>query len=393
MNILVLNAGSSSLKFGVFEASFDPTPLVTGQVERIGSANPVVRFKEPGDNAITLDQSGHANCLAHVVSALRARGVEIDGAAHRVVHGGERFSEPVVVSSAILDELDALVRLAPLHQPHNLAGIRAIEATLPGLPQVACFDTAFHASQPLSSRMLPLPRKCFEEGVRRYGFHGLSYEYVSRAEILHGFARVVVAHLGSGSSACAIHNGRSVGSSMGFTAIDGLIMGTRTGSLDPGVILHLIREGRTAQEVENMLYKESGLLGLSGFSSDVRDLESARLKGHPGAALALSMYCDSAADKIAGLANSMRGMDALVFTAGVGEHSAFVREEICKRLAWTGVRLDAEANSRSAERSRDLGAADAPIRVFVVPTNEEKMMALHAFNHLGVHMHGKLRYA
>ena len=386
MNVLVLNAGSSSLKFGVFEASFNPVALIAGQVERVTSSDPLLRFHGNAAPApATLTTSGHAACLAHVVGALKARGIGIDCAVHRVVHGGEHHVRPVVVTPQVLAELEALSRLAPLHQPHNLAGICAVEETLPGLPQVACFDTAFHSTQPLSATMMPLPRRCFSDGIRRYGFHGLSYEFVANEPIVRGIHRMVVAHLGSGSSACAIRDGHSAGSSMGFTAIDGIMMGTRTGALDPGVVLHLIREGRRAEDVESMLYKESGLLGVSGVSGDVRDLEAAQAKGHPGAALALSMYCDSAAGRIAALANSMRGMDALVFTAGVGEHSAFVRAEICDRLAWTGVALDPQANVRTADGAREIGQTDAAVRVLVVPTNEEEMMARHAHALLGRH--------
>jgi acetate kinase len=309
---------------------------------------------------------------------------ELVGVGHRVVHGGIHYSRPIRVDDTVLLALDRLVPLAPLHQPHNLAPIRALAAARPSLPQVACFDTAFHRTQPIEAELFALPLSFHDEGIRRYGFHGLSYEYVSGrlAEITPGLAlsRVIVAHLGSGVSMCALHGGRSVASTMGFTALDGCPMGTRTGSIDAGVLLHLARErGMSFEQIERLLYRESGLLGLSGTSADMRELEAS---ADPRARLAIDYFTYRIAREAGSLASALGGLDAMVFTAGIGENSPAVRAAVCKRLEWLGVSLDVAANRDGADR---LDALTSRVAVLRVPTDEELMIARHACDVLGLH--------
>jgi acetate kinase len=296
---------------------------------------------------------------------------------HRVVHGGAEHSRPILVDDAVLAKLEKFVPLAPLHQPHNLSAIRAAQQALPGVPQVACFDTAFHRGHEPVAELFALPYELYEAGVRRYGFHGLSYEYIAGAlpqtapAIAAG--RVVVAHLGSGASLCALKGGRSVDSTMGFTALDGLPMGTRTGQLDPGVVLYLMQErSMTVKEVEALLYKQSGLLGISGVSNDMRDLLASKA---PRAKLAVDYFVFRVARETAALASVLGGLDGIVFTAGIGERSAEIRRRVCESLGWLGVDLDTAANERSGPRlSRD----GSKVSAWVVPTNEELMIARHA---------------
>ena len=305
------------------------------------------------------------------------------GVGHRVVHGGAKFSGPTVVTPSVLDDLRKLVPLAPLHQPYNLAAIEAVAARLPGVPQVACFDTSFHRGQAAVAEVIPLPRDLVRSGIQRYGFHGLSYEYIASAlpqvapEIAGG--RVIVAHLGSGASLCALRNGRSVDHSLGFTALDGLCMGTRPGAVDPGVILYLFQElGLSAKEVETILYKRSGLLGISGISNDMRDLIDSR---EPAAQLAVDYFVYRATKEIGALAAVLGGIDGLVFTAGIGENSAAVRARICEACAWLGVDLDQEANARRTPR---ISRSGSRVSAWVIPTNEELMIARHTAMLLGL---------
>ncbi len=383
--ILVLNAGSSSLKFSIFrEGERAALELViNGQISGIGT-EPRFEAKDTGKRRIG-ERSWSAGEPADRKALLgflldwangQLDGARLVAAGHRVVHGGTRHSAPVLLTAEILADLERLVPLAPLHQPHNLAAIRALAEAHPELPQVACFDTAFHRGQPWQAQTFAVPRALTDEGVHRYGFHGLSYEYIARRlpELDPALAdgRAVVAHLGSGASMCAIHAGRSVDSTMGFTALDGLPMGTRCGAIDPGVLIYLMRQkAMDAAGIEALLYNKSGLLGVSGLSNDMRVLLDSP---DPRAAEAVELFCFRAAKEAGALASSMGGIDALVFTAGIGERSAVVRARIGERLAWLGVRIDPAANAANAPA---IATADSRIPVYVIPTDEERMIALH----------------
>jgi acetate kinase len=382
--ILVLNAGSSSLKFQAFELENGLRPRLRGQVERIGSAPRFVAKDASGAELASLDLApaegrDHSACLSFLVTWLRERaagGMTLAAVGHRVSHGGSTYTEPVRMDAAVLARLEALIPLVPLHQPFNLAPIRGLLQARPELPQVACFDTAFHATQPRLAKLFGLPKRFFDEGVLRYGFHGLSYEYIARqlpsvAPELAG-KRVVVAHLGSGSSMCALQDGKSVANSFGFSALEGLPMGTRCGSLDPGVVLFLARERQmTIDQIEALLYKQSGLLGLSGISNDVRVLLRST---EPDAQLALDYFAYRASLELGSLAAALGGLDAMVFTAGIGENSAEMRARICERAAWLGVELDPAANQAAALR---ISRGQSRVGVWVIPTDEELMIAQH----------------
>jgi acetate kinase len=389
--ILVLNAGSSSLKFCVYRIADAETWRLEarGQIEGIGTA-PRLTAKD-GEGAKLDDQRLEAtvrdasSALDHLAAWLRARfqGTRVLGVGHRVVHGGAQHAAPVLVTPQVLKDLRELVPLAPLHQPYNLAAIDAVAERLPTVPQVACFDTSFHRGHQPVADLVPLPLEIRRSGVQRYGFHGLSYEYVASAlprvapDIASG--RVVVAHLGSGASLCALKNGRSVDSSFGFTALDGLCMGTRPGALDPGVVLHLFQQlGLSAKEVETVLYKKSGLIGISGISNDMRDLLGS---SEPGAQLAVEYFVYRAAKEIGALAAVLSGIDGLVFTAGIGENSAEIRERICRACGWLGVDLDSAANRQNGPR---ISAVRSQVSAWVVPTNEELMIARHTGLLLGL---------
>jgi acetate kinase len=316
---------------------------------------------------------------------LRARwgGSKVLGVGHRVVHGGPKYAGPVVVTPEVLAELRTLIPLAPLHQPYNLAAIEAVGERLPGVPQVACFDTSFHRGHSAVAELIPLPKAIRDGGVQRYGFHGLSYEYIASIlpdvapEVAEG--RVIVAHLGSGASLCALKGRKSVDSSLGFTALDGLCMGTRPGSVDPGVILHLFQTvGLSAKEVEQVLYKQSGLLGISGISNDMRDLLD---NPDPSARLAVDYFVYQAAKHIGALAAALGGVDALVFTAGIGERSVEIRRRICEASSWLGVTIDSAANARHGPR---ISTGDSRVSAWVIPTNEELMIARHTGALLGI---------
>ena len=373
--IAVLNAGSSSLKFSLYAEAATGLDLVArGQAEGLytsprfvarDGADRVVDDKAWGDGATV----GHAGALDHLIAFLQTRleAQRLVGVGHRVVHGGLEYSAPVRIDPATVTALEKYVPLAPLHQPHNLAPIRMLFERLPGLPQVACFDTAFHRGQPAVAQAFALPKSITERGVIRYGFHGLSYEYIAHVlptlDARAAQGNVVVLHLGNGSSMCAMLDGRSVASTMGFTALDGLMMGTRTGGIDPGVLLYLMDErGMTTVGLTELLYKKSGLLGVSGISHDMRTLLAS---ADPRAKLAVDLYVYRASRELGSLAAALGGLDALVFTAGIGEHAAPVREAICRAAHWLGVDPD-PARSRVA--------------VAVIPTNEEEMIAAHTLD-------------
>jgi acetate kinase len=382
--IAVLNAGSSSLKFSLFAERGDALELTArGQAEGLYTAP---RFVAKDRDGTTLAEKswgdgvklGHDGALDHLVAFLRAELGEqrLVGVGHRVVHGGLEYSQPVRVDAKVLSALEKYVPLAPLHQPHNLAPIRALLARTPDLPQVACFDTAFHRVQPEVAQAFALPRSITDRGVRRYGFHGLSYEYIAHALPAHdpkaGAGKVVVLHLGNGSSMCAMAGGRSVASTMGFTAVDGLPMGTRCGSLDPGVILYLLDELKMdARAIEKLIYQESGLLGVSGISSDMRALLGSN---EPSAKTAVDLYVYRIGRELGSLTAALGGLDAIVFTAGIGENSAVLRERVCRDARWLGVELDPAANSAGGPR---ISNAASHVSVWAIPTNEELMIARH----------------
>jgi acetate kinase len=388
---LVLNAGSSSLKFCVFARPPDGAWRLEarGQIEGIGTALRLAAKDGAGEkladerlDAAVRDGRGALDSLA---AWLRSRfgGARVLGVGHRVVHGGALHAGPIVVTPQVLEGLRALVPLAPLHQPHNLAAIEAVSDRLPGVPQVACFDTSFHRGQPAVAELVPLPRALCRSGLQRYGFHGLSYEYVASVlpeaapEIAHG--RVIVAHLGSGASVCALRDGVSVDSSFGFTALDGLCMGTRPGAVDPGVVLYLFQGlGLSVAEVEALLYKKSGLVGISGISNDMRDLLG---NAEPGARLAVDYFVYQAAKQIGALAAVLGGIDGLVFTAGIGENSVEIRRRIGEACAWLGVEIDPGANARRGPR---ISTDASRVQAWVVPTNEELMIARHTGRLLGL---------
>jgi acetate kinase len=382
--ILVVNAGSSSLKFKAYAlvAGGRLEVMGDGQFEGLGTA-PRLRARAGGapvaardwPTGARLDHAAAVAELRRLAPALLA-GRRLAAIGHRVVHGGLDFDAPVRIDEAVLTALEDLVPLAPLHQPHNLAPIRAWRAAQPDLPQVACFDTAFHRTQPALAQSFALPERFAKDGIRRYGFHGLSYEYIARRlaalDPVLAAGRVVVAHLGNGASLCAIHAGRSVASTMGFTALDGLMMGTRCGALDPGVVLHLMdRYGMDARQIEALLYRESGLLGVSGISSDMRAL---RACDDPRARKAIDLFVYRAGREIGSLAAALGGLDALVFTAGIGENDSETRAAICAMAAWLGVELDAAANRAGGPR---ISTARAAVSAWVVPTDEESMIAAH----------------
>jgi acetate kinase len=380
--LLVLNAGSSSLKFSVFLDEDPPQPLVRGQIEGL-TGQP--RFIARNASAVISRQEWPANTpLGHsaAVEFLFAwgrgalRGNRIVAVGHRVVHGGTKFRAPVLIDPAALAELEALVPLAPLHQPHNLAAIRAVESMAPNLPQVACFDTTFHCSQPGAAQVFALPPRYAEEGVRRYGFHGLSYEYIASVlpALDPGAARgkTVVAHLGNGASMCAMANGRSVATTMSFTALDGLVMGTRCGAIDPGVLLYLMdRHGMNARSLEELLYEHSGLLGVSGISSDMRTLLAS---SEPQAAEAIELFVYRIKRELGSLAAALDGLDAFVFTGGIGENAASIRARVCRDAGWLGLELDEDANASAGPR---ISRKESRVSAWVIPTNEELMIALH----------------
>lgn len=409
--LLVINAGSSSIKFSVFALPADGgelTLVCRGFQENIGEDNPhfkafdhagkvladvhpslpsghYLKQAPPPHHRASDDEPIHPTEVYDHQAALHdllewldqaADLPEVVAAGHRVVHGGQEYSDPQVLTPELVARLAAFVPLAPLHQPHNLAGIRALTAVRPQLPQVGCFDTAFHHGQPELARVFALPLAYREEGLQRYGFHGLSYEYIAGAlaETMGTPAtgRVVVAHLGNGASMCAMRDGQSLATTMGFTAVEGLPMGTRIGTVDPGALLYLIeRYGMGVKDLTNLLYKQSGLLGLSGISNDMRELLAS---ADPNARLAVDYFCYRIARELGSLAAAAGGLDALVFTGGIGEHAAEIRAQVCALSAWLGIEMDPAANAADSQR---IDRAGSRVAVWVLPTNEELVIARH----------------
>jgi acetate kinase len=348
--ILTLNAGSSTVKYALFDAAT--------RAERTRG---------------TLEKTGEA-AMQEALAVCQSAGVSVAGVGHRVVHGGTRFSAPARLDDAVVTALEGFVPLAPLHQPHNVTGIRAARSAFPDAVQVACFDTAFHRTRALVEETYALPRAWFDDGVRRFGFHGLSYQFIASRlpEVMPALemGRVVIAHLGSGASMCAVREGKSVATSMGFSTLDGIPMGTRPGALDPGVVLYLLgQKGLTLPQVESLLYKESGLKGLSGLSNDMRTLLASDA---PEATLAVDYFVSRCAREVASLATALGGLDGLVFTAGIGERSAVIRRRIVEQLAWLGLSVDTDANEKNATV---ISGASSRVPVLVVPTNEERCIA------------------
>lgn len=391
--VLTLNAGSSSLKFALYNIGVE-TELASGIADGIG-ASCTLTIKDESGNGLTHPFASHStyeDILRTLVDLLLKTGklTELAAVGHRVVHGGVEFTDPVIVNDDVLTRLTTLEPFAPLHQPHNLAGIKAARAAFPDALQVACFDTAFHRNHPFVNDVFALPRRFYEEGVRRYGFHGLSYQYVSeqlaalRPDLHAG--RVIICHLGNGASACALSAGQSIASTMGFSALDGLPMGTRCGQLDPGVVLYLMQQkGMTADAVADLLYKQSGLLGLSGISNDMRVLEAS---DDPHARAAIDYFVFRIRREIAGLAASMGGLDALIFCGGIGENSRLIRQGICENMDWIGITLDHE---RNASNATILSGLLSPVAVMVIRTNEENVIARAAFELVGREKETSLR--
>lgn len=380
--ILVVNAGSSSIKFALFDVGTSGrlAPGAHGQVEGIGTAP---RLTVGTGGSASIDRpcpkaATHQGALDEIRHWLgeHLRGGVVRAVGHRIVHGGQEFAAPVRIDAAVLAALEQLIPLAPLHQPHNLAVIRAVAESMPEVAQVACFDTAFHRSQPPVAQACALPRQITDMGVRRYGFHGLSYEYIASAlptlapEV--GDGRVVVAHLGNGASMCAMRDGRSVATTMGFTALDGLVMGTRCGALDPGVLLYLMdQRGMDARALERLLYHEAGLLGVSGISSDMRTLLAS---GEARAAAAVDLFVYRISRELGSLVAALGGVDALVFTGGIGENAATIRARVCTDAAWLGLALDRAANEAGGPC---ISRSPAPPSAWVVRTDENLMIARH----------------
>jgi acetate kinase len=389
--ILTINAGSSSIKFALFELNggLSARASVSGQIDGIGAEARLIARDQSGKHEIALELTGgqeaqHQASLNFLLKWLREtqHGWDLAAVGHRVVHGGELFSAPIAVDREIVEKLERFIALAPLHQPHNLNGIKAIAGLLPDVRQVACFDTAFHRTNPPVAQAFAIPRALSAEGIKRYGFHGLSYEFIARALPEHtprASGRVIVAHLGNGSSMCGMIDRKSMVSTMGFTAIDGLMMGTRTGAIDPGVLIYLMdNKGMGSPELTRLLYKESGLLGVSGISQDMRTLLASSA---PEAGEAIDLYCFRIVREIGSLAAAIGGIDALVFTGGIGEHAAEIRRRVCSRLGWLGATLDDAANTADHLR---ISTPASGVDLLVIPTNEEWMIAHHTQNLLGL---------
>lgn len=393
--LLILNAGSSSLKFSVFRDSDPPELLLRGQLESL-LTEPRFMVRDAAGQVVEKVDWPTGSTLSHQkgVEFLLSSAVQkkmwqhrFVAAGHRVVHGGTKFTGPVIVDDGVLAELESLVPLAPLHQPHNLAAIRAVTSHAPHLPQVACFDTSFHRTQPAVAQHFAIPRHLTESGIQRYGFHGLSYEYIASQLRRSGFQpdcqaesltyatdRVIVAHLGNGASLCAMRDGVSIATTMGFTPLDGLVMGTRCGAIDPGVLFYLMNHhSLDAPAVERLLTNESGLLGVSGISSDMRTLlEREATDAHAAEAIELFVY--RIAREIGSLAAALGGLDALIFTGGIGEHATPIRARVCRAASWLGVELDESTNNASAQR---ISLPTSRVSAWVIPTNEELMIAQH----------------
>lgn len=389
--VVVLNAGSSSIKFSLFALNGEALSIVArGQIEGLFTAPRFVSRNEAGNvlSERTWGEGntlGHEGALDHLVAYLRGELKEhqLVGVGHRVAHGGPDIAKPLRVDESVVQKLEKFIPLAPLHQPHNLAPIRFLLGRAPQLPQVACFDTSFHRTNEQLSQLFALPMEYFEAGVRRYGFHGLSYEFI--ASVLHRYdekaarGKTVVLHLGNGASMCAMEASRSAACTMGFCAVDGLMMGTRSGSLDPGVVLYLMAQRRmSAGEIEKLIYTQSGLLGVSGVSSDMRALLAS---DEPRAKLALNLYVYRVQRELGSLAAALQGLDAVVFTGGIGENAAIIRARICRDAAWLGVDMNESANASGGPR---ISSGGSRVSAWVVPTNEELMIARHTRSVLGL---------
>lgn len=386
--IVVINAGSSSIKFSLYDgAALDLA--MRGKIENLYAG--VTRFVAQDAAGAIIDEHrwpdgpiDHATGMRFLIDFAQSHldGRRVVAVGHRIVHGGVDYSGPQVLTGAVLARLDQLVPLAPLHLPHNLAPVRSMLAMAPQVPQVGCFDTAFHTSQPAAAQAYALLPRITDLGIRRYGFHGLSYEYIAsrlpQSDPQLAGARVVAGHLGNGASMCAMRAGRSVASTMGFTAVDGLPMGTRCGALDPGVVLYLIDElGMDVAAVQKLLYQESGLLGVSGLSADMRTLEQS---GDPRAQAAIALMVYRIGRELGSLAAALGGLDALVFSGGIGENSKALRAAVCRDAAWLGVRLDTAANDSRADGIRRISTPDSSVAVWIVPANEELMIARHTLD-------------
>jgi acetate kinase len=385
--VLVLNAGSSSLKFALFQADAQ-TALLRGQIANIGQQAVWQATSQDGvKQGHALEQvHDHQQAIAYALQWINTHSsqVQLMGVGHRVVHGGAKRCAPALVTPELLIELDALSPLAPQHQPHNLAAMRAVAEVVPELPQVACFDTAFHATQDPLARLLPLPQPLRGQGLQRYGFHGLSYEYIASALPVHNNGqlpqRLLVAHLGNGASLCAIRDGQSIATSMGFSTLDGLLMGSRSGSIDPGVLLYLLDDGMTPKELSDLLYKQSGLLGVSGISADMQVLlKSDRME----AKNAVDLFCYTLVRCIGSMAAALGGVDGMVFTGGIGEHAAPIRQQVCGQLAWLGLDFDAPAN---ADGETLISTANSQLKAWVIPTNEELVIARQTYAQVSNHL-------
>jgi acetate kinase len=381
--ILVLNAGSSSIKFAIYAyTDIKSLALISGKIINLNDTPTFLAFGVDGEalpqsKLVKFDKKAtHEDVISWLLDWFQHKnqGYTIRGVGHRVVHGGRDFAKPTLLTSSIISQLKALIPLAPLHQPHNLSAVDAVSKWAPNLPQVACFDTSYHRTQGPLAQLFALPREWYDKGVIRYGFHGLSYQHIANSlpsylgELSEG--RVIVAHLGNGASMCAMKNRQSVATSMGFTALDGLMMGQRCGSLDPGVIVHLLRHYKMSiEEVEHMLYNESGLLGVSGISNNMQVLQEST---HANAKQAIDLFCYKAAQELSSLVSTISGLDAIVFTAGIGENSAQIRQQICDRLTWLGLTLESSAN---ASHKSVISHPNSHVKVLVIPTNEELIIA------------------
>ena len=393
-SLLVLNAGSSSIKFALFElvnGNIAGAPTLSGLIDGIG-AKTHFKAKNAADDVLIdedLDMTGasgldegHAKSLEYLNKWLAKQPEfgQLAAIGHRVLHGGDFYSAPTVIDKKVFEVLESFIPLGPLHQPHNLRPIRAFFDLYPGVPQVACFDTAFHMTQDPLARRFPLPKEFYEQNIKRYGFHGISFDYISYAldkymDEKDADSRIIIAHLGNGSSLCGIKNRKCVTTTMSFTALDGLMMGTRCGAVDPGMVLYLLEEKKmSVAEVSELLYKKSGLLGVSGISQDMRILEKS---DSPDAKTAIDLFIYRIAREMGSFMSAIEGLDGIVFTAGIGENAVEIREDICKRMAWAGVKLNPEAN---ATRGTNLiSAPDSKVKVYVIPTNEEWMIARYAY--------------
>lgn len=382
--ILVINSGSSSLKFSVFTSDDSLRTFLRGQIEAIFTAPHFIAYDRNGEvlsdkswpQGTKLGHEGAIECLFDFGGSGAMGGYKIHAAGHRVVHGGTEFTGPVLVDESIIDSLEKLVPLAPLHQLYNIEAIRAVGKRAPGLPQAACFDTSFHRTQPDIARTYAIPRRYTEEGVVRYGFHGLSYEYIASVlpeyDSKLAFGRVVIAHLGNGASMCALKGGISVATTMGFTAVCGLPMGTRTGTIDPGILLYMMDHyGMDARGVEDLIYNRSGLLGVSGVSSDMRALLESE---DPHAEEAVELFIYRISRELGSLTAALGGLDGIVFTAGIGENAAYIRERVCLDAEWLGIEIDRDANKAGGPRITKDGSR---VSAWIIPTNEELVIASH----------------